>query len=234
MQPPILITGAARSGISIIAAVLNRCGAWGGIPGCVDYDGRKCTENEDVDRLVMRPALNGLRADAVGQAPLPSTRSCENVADDLAPAWRRRIERIVTSQGCPEGPWFYASPRICLLWPIWRKAFPDSPWILVRRNDDDIIRACLRTKYMTAYKDYPGWSVWLDAYKRKFEEMISVGLDIRQIWPQRAINGQLHDLEQLVKALGLEWDAERLSDFLAPILWKKGLFSLDMGGVNGN
>lgn len=226
---PILITGAARSGVPIIASIIQHCGAWGGIPNGEAYDGRRITENIDIKEMVMKPVFNGLDSDAAGQSPLPNTNMCKKISASIAASWHRRIVKIITSQGYKDGPWFYASPRICLVWPIWQAAFSDATWVLVRRNDKDIADACVKTRYMSEYgQDYYGWLKWLESYKHKFEEMAAAGINMKQIWPQRLINGKFNEIENLIAELSLAVHRDDLLDFISPILWKKGIFRIEV------
>jgi hypothetical protein len=233
MNSPIIITGAARSGVPIVASIINHAGAWGGIRFGEGYDGRIDAENNSIKKLMMKPVLNGLRADDKGQAPLPRTKDCKRAARELAPAWKRRVERIICKQGYVDGPWFYASARICLVWPIWHAAFPDAQWIIVRRDDKRIVRACLKTWHMDAYNTYKEWQAWLGEYKQKFNEISQAGINTQTIWPERFIKGNFDELKKLVTSFNLDWDEQGMEDFLSPILWKIKIFRSD-GGFHGN
>jgi len=55
VKKPILITGTARSGVSLIGGVVHLCGAWGGQTAQInDYDGRGSFENMDIRNSVIR------------------------------------------------------------------------------------------------------------------------------------------------------------------------------------
>lgn len=217
MNDPILITGIPRSGISIIAGVINHCGAYGGVKAEEDYDGRCPMEHEKIKSLIMKPLMNGLC-----QNSMPSTKDCHRVASPLSEALRRRVQRFIDH---PDGAWFYASSQLCLTWPIWHEAFPNAKWIIVRRDDKDIIDACMKTTYMKAYSDASGWQSWIDKYRAKFDEMLNIQY-LSNVWPNKSIDGNIDDLQRLIKNFELKWDAERVADFLSPILWKKGVFDV--------
>ena len=58
MKPPILITGAARSGTSMVAGIVHRCGAKGGaVLGPTPYNRRGQYENRRVTDTVVKPYL---------------------------------------------------------------------------------------------------------------------------------------------------------------------------------
>jgi len=226
-ESPILVTGTARSGVSMIGGVIRLCGAWGGrMENITDYDGRGSFENGEIRESIVKPLLRGIHADPTGQRPLPSIRECNRIAGKVAFTWRRRLEKIIVCQGYQGEPIFYVSPQSCLIWPIWAKAFPRARWIIVRRKDEDIISACMKTGYMTGYKDRIGWAQWLEFHKQRFSEMIDANLNIFQIWPQRMIRGKIGELRELIEQLELSWDDARVEDFIAPILWKGGIFEV--------
>ncbi|HEQ98813.1 MAG TPA: hypothetical protein ENO22_05680 [candidate division Zixibacteria bacterium] len=212
MHELILITGAARSGISLIGDVLQLCGAHNAV-----------SDRDEIRETMVKPILRGLRADCSGQNPLPSISQCLKVSKIVALPWRRNIERTVAGK---EGQIYYASPLSCLIWPIWTQAFPRARWIIVRREDQDIVSACIRTGYMNGYKNKYGWQEWVDWHKRRFPEIVSANASTWTIWPHKLMTGDLSELKDLILALGLRWDIADVEDFLAPVLWKGGVFEV--------
>lgn len=227
MDDLILITGAARSGISLIAGIVQLCGAWGGqtvrSTGVDKYDS---LENVEIQDSVVKPFLRGIRADPSGQCPLPDLKTCHNLADKVGSWWRQRVKKIIGNQGYGGEPLFFASPLSCLIWPVWATAFPQARWIIVRRSDEDIVRACIKTGFMVKYKRKEEWQQWLNVYKWRFTEMISEHLNVWQIWPQRMIQGKLPQLREMIESLNLRWDPVAIQDYITPILWKKGVFEI--------
>ena len=191
-----------------------------------EYDGRGSFENSEVRSSMLVPLFQGLRVDPRGQTSFVDTPTCVNHAPDIAETWRRRFEMIVRTQGCGDTPLFFASTRTCLVWPIWARAFPNSKWVIVRRADEDIVDSCLRTNYMKAHDSVAGWQQWLDVYKKRFTEIVSAGLDVKQIWAGRMMHGHLKELFDLIDWLNLYWQEQRVTDFIAPILWKNGVFKI--------
>jgi len=215
MKKPILITGMERSGISLISEVVQICGALKGTPN-------------EIRDLLVKPFLRGIKADPNGQSPLPDIEMCKKLADSLKDKWRQRVEDIFSMNGLlnlENNCWFYADPKSVLIWPIWVRAFPEARWIIVRRKDNDIIRSCLKTGYMSAYDDAKGWWGWLETYKRRFSELTeNKELSVWQIWPQRMIQGRLAEVKAMIHFLGLEWKEKEMDNFITPILWKEGIF----------
>ncbi len=229
-QSPILITGTARSGSSMIAATINLCGAFGGnmSVGTQSFK-RGMFENANIRDTVVKSYLVSIGKDPMGQYPLPETK------DIVIPnQWKERIEKILFEEGCDlysKGSWMYKDSRSCLLWPIWHFAYPDAKWIIVRRRTGDIVESCLKTGFMAAFKSYKtrcavaieeereGWLWWVHEYEKKFVEMITEGLNCKIIWPERMVNGDYRQLYELCEWLHLPWKTEAL-DFIDPLLWK--------------
>lgn len=230
----IIITGTQRSGISIIAGLINLCGAWGGrFDKQPRFNGKVSYENADIRQALVRPLLYGMRADPWGQRPLPDIKRCRKVARKVAPTWKRTTERTVLLQGYTEGPIFIASAQAAPIWPVWAKAFPGARWVLVRRDDGDIVQSCLKSGFMRGYSSQAGWQQWVEEHKMRFEEMAKAGLNMLEIWPQKIIQGKFEELKNVVHRLMLRWDQSEVEDFVAPILWKAGVFEMSESDNKG-
>ena len=219
-QSPILITGCPRSGTSMIANVINMCGAFGGIMSKRGMFGNDRIQNETVDSY-----FDSIKADRLGQFPLPA-------ADDLSipTKWKQNVESILLAQGYHKGPWMYKDSRLSLMWPIWNYAFPNAKWIIVRRRTGDIISSCMQTGFMKAFgllenqkavgatNEQEGWLWWVRQYEQRFVDMMTEGVNCKVIWPDRMVNGDYEQLYQTLDWLGLEWKSEVLN-LIDPLLW---------------
>lgn len=220
MPPPIIVTGCARSGTSLTAGILHRCGAFGGtMRGPNPANPRGQFENIEIVSTLVKPYLRNLGVDPLGQKPLPDPSRCWGDAARLD--WRRKIEGIMRRQGYPGGPWLYKGAKACLVWPLWHEAFPEAKWVIVRREDSEIVASCLRTSFMRAYQDEAGWQGWVEAHKRRFAEMRE-RVDVREVWPWRAIAGDLSKFRELAGCLGLKWNEAAAREFVSPDLWHGG------------
>lgn len=209
-KSPILVTGAARSGSGMIAGLFNKCGAFGGEMS----NKRGLYENDKIREVLVKPYLRRCKADEKGQYPLPDFGK-----DVIIPtSFRAMVEQIMLDEGYKGGEWLYKDARIALMWPVWHYAFPNAKWIIVRRRTGDIIQSCLKTGYMTAYKDEAGWLSWVHEYEKRFISMIEEGLNCKQIWPERMVTGDYQQLYETLDWLGLEWKSEVLT-FIDPLLW---------------
>ena len=130
-----------------MAGILNKCGAFGGeMIGPNIYNPKGYFENAVIREQVVKSYLGSIGVDRFGQKPLPNVNNLR-----AFPELRSVIVRIMNEQGYVDGDWFYKEAKICLFWPIWKGAFPNAKWLIVRRPDDAIIDSCLRTSFMRAF-----------------------------------------------------------------------------------
>lgn len=221
---PILITGAARSGTSMTAGVVNLCGAFGGqMSGATNYNRKGMFENSMVRDYLTKNYLKNQGWDPMAQNPLPDIETVKAHAETQGARFRQTVISIFRDQGCRfDGQWFYKGAKMCLMWPIWNEAFPEARWIIVRRNAEDIVRSCLRTGFMRAYKLRSGWLQWVAEHEKRFEEMHEAKLRVQEIWPQRMINGDFTQMQMVINWLGLVWDLDNVREFIEPKLWSRG------------
>lgn len=214
-QSPILVTGCARSGTSLIAGVINICGAYGGktSPGN-KWNEKGLFENQRI-REIDKQYLSSIGMDPKGQNPLPNTSNLNIPAD-----WKSKIEEAIVKDGYQSGPWFYKGARNCLIWPVWHYAFPNAKWVIVRRRSADIADSCLKTSFMNAYSKYEDWIKWVNHHEDCFVEMIKAGLNVKVVWPERMVKGNYEQVYELIEWLGLTWKSEQVMNFIEPKLWK--------------
>lgn len=221
---PILITGCARSGTSLSAGIIGLCGAWGGKTSGPNKNNPKgMFENANIRNNFVKPFLKSMGADPMGQNPLPDVEKCKLMSVDAIVQWRKKILTEIYSQGYKgDQQWYYKGAKLCLIWPLWHRAFPKAKWIIVRRDGKDIAQACLKTSFMRAYKTEEGWYKWIDHHKDRFLEMEQAGLDIRYVWPQKMIDFDLMEIGITIAELGLKWNQQRVEDFIEPAYWSGG------------
>jgi len=218
--PPILITGCPRSGASLIAFVINICGAYAG-----GVSVNEMYTNVDIKNTLVKPYLDRMGADPEGQFPLPDSFGITIPLD-----WKERVEAIIESQGYVDGQWMYKDSRSALIWPLWNNSFPNAKWLIVRRRTADVIESCKQTAHMSAFKNQKNWqatksrtefAAWLwyvHQYELKFVEMINNGLNCKIIWPERMLNKDYKQIHEVIEWLGLEWKDEAL-DPINILLW---------------
>ena len=163
---------------------------------------------------MVKPYLTAIMADPRGQRPLPVAESVPVIID-----WHEFFLEVMVEQGYVDGPIFYKGAKMCLMWPVWSTAFPKAKWIIVRRDDKGIIASCLRTPFMTAYTDEEGWQYWINHHKLCWDEMQNAELGIFEIWTPPLIDGDLSGAKEMIQWLGLEWDEEKVDEFVSPEIW---------------
>jgi hypothetical protein len=207
-QSPILITGCPRSGTSIIASIINLCGAFGG-----EMSKRGMYSNDIIHEKIVKPFISKLSIDPKGQYPLSYNESLQ-----IPVNWKNSIEKAIIDQKYKYGQWMYKDALSSIIWPVWNYAFPNAKWIIVRRRTGDIIQSCLKTNYMCAfdnkenqkaigvYTEKDGWLWWVHEYEKRFVEMIESGVNCKQIWPERMATGDYSQIYEMLDWLGLKWD----------------------------
>lgn len=216
---PILITGAARSGTSMVGGVVDMCGVFGGaMSGATQYNEKGMFENIEIRNNMVKPLLVEVKADPMAQKPLPKESDFDGVSGIV---WRSDILNILKKEGYieAEGTWFYKGAKMCLMWKLWHRAFPKARWIIVRRRTEDIINSCIRTGFMRAYTGREGWRGWVDVHIQRFEQMKEAGLNVREVYPQEMIDGNFSEMKSIIDWLGLEWKDLKAKDFVTPSLW---------------
>ena len=223
IENPIFITGAARSGTSMTAGIINLCGAWGGdMAGPTPYNRKGMFENTQIRNDIVKPYLTQHGWDKMGQYPLPDINEVCRHTDRLVSVWRERVLSIIKEQGFSDGKrFFYKGAKLCLIWPLWHAVFPKAQWIMVRRDVESIVRSCLKTSFMRAYSKRSGWLEWVAQHEKRFEEMHTAKLSVQEVWPQRMIDGDFTQMEMVINNLGLVWDFTAVRDFIDPGLWRR-------------
>lgn len=206
---------------------MNVVGAWTGNVDELVYDRPGLFENTEIRTKIVSPFFRGLGADVDGQKKFPDIERCRIVAGTVAPVWRRNVRRILERQGFKGGPWVFVGSHSCTIWPIWRKAFPTAKWVIVRRDDDATIESCEKTGYMNGFSSRAGWIEWLNRYKIRFDQIRQSTSAVRDIRPQKMIDGYFNEARGIIKWIGLPWNEETVSDYFAPLNWKTGRFERD-------
>jgi hypothetical protein len=221
---PIIITGPARSGTSLVAGIVHACGAWGGkITGPTPHNKKGQFENTRIRDNLVKPMLRRENLDPLCQRPLPTAQHLDKWAE-MALEWRKAVMREVRQQGYKGGTWYYKGAKAVLMWTLWHAAFPGARWIYVRRNTNDIVASCLKTHFMRTYKDPEGWVGWVWAHLDRLSAMANENIDITIISPDDIISRNFVEIQRFVEREGLSWNGKKVRDFVTPELW---------GGKNG-
>jgi len=176
---------------------------------------------------VEKPYLRSIGKDHLVQYPLPDMDTLT-----IPINWKDTIHEVMIKEGYQKGPWFYKGAKACLIWPVWHYAFPNAKWLIVRRKSSDIAESCLNTAFMQrcqnravlqqigAKTPYDGWIWWINQHEKRWVEMITAGLNVKQIWPDRMVNGDYSQIKEAIEWLGLKWKPTEVLAFIEPKLWK--------------
>lgn len=214
---PILVTGMPRSGTSLVAGCLHVCGAFTG--ACVEptsENPKGFFENVFLREQINKRLLRALGADPRGVDPLPDPAAVPGI-QGLA---RLAIDalRIEGYDAC--GPWLFKDAKLTLLWPAWATAFPAARWVIVRRREEEVVRSCLRTRFMRQRSAEPVfWRLFCRAYLDRLERLKESGVWWCEIWPEMLVEGDLVPIEKLCAELGLDFARKPLAKLISPRHW---------------
>ena len=212
---PILITGCARSGTSMVAGIIKGCGVFGGnLSGPTPNNKKGMFENPNIRVCVIKPYLESIGADPKGQHPLPAQEDVRFV-----PGLRKSILDTLTSHGKQEQQrWFYKGAKMTLVWYPFSRAFPEAKWIIVRRPKKQIIDSCMRTPFMNNLLTRKEWEQWVDYHIDRWDEM-KHKLPCKELWSNKIVQGNHKELRVALSWLGLSYDKEKILAFVDPILY---------------
>ena len=215
---PIFVLGLPRSGTSLIAGILEICGAWLGdtVPGGGVENPKGFFENIYLREQVNKKILNSLDVDPLGVQKLPELATLPAI-DGLKEVIRSGLKK----EGYDSSrPWLFKDAKLTLLWPVYLKAFPNAHWVIVRRETQHIIASCLNTSFMKKQSSNPSfWRNWSDEYLLRLDALKQSQCSWSEIWSPKIINGELDELAVLVEQLGLHWQPETVQQFINPDYW---------------
>lgn len=217
---PIIITGCARSGTSMVAGIINMHNVWGGdLAGATKFNQKGMFENRVIINSLIKPYLRSIGADAMGQNPLPM-QSKVLLTDD----WDHKVYKIIEKQGYPsdEPLWFFKAAKAALIWKVWNQAFPKARWLIVRRDDEDIINSCINAPFMRNNKTREEWQNWINYHKERFEEIKYECASVTEVWSKNIVVGNYDQISKFLENLGIEFNSDSIEEFV-----DKKLFHLE-------
>jgi len=213
----IYLTGIPRSGIGIVADVLRIHGIdLGNVT-----EGTDVPENRAIRGDIIKPVQKLLGVDPRGSNPFPSAGAIHDATDQHIAAYRRLIGSAVPGIGpqdpdelTPDG--VICSESLALLWPLFDKIDPKAVWVFVHRRRNEIVRSCLNTGSMTAYRNAAGWKVWHDRWAAHIEAARNTVARV-DVTPYTLIGrGDVTEMRSLIESMDLAWKADEVADYIAP------------------
>lgn len=131
------------------------------------------------------------------------------------------IQKIIEEDGHRDDmPWLYKDAKLTILWPIYKKAFPDATWIIVKRDEDGFINLCLHTHFMKQHSENRDfWKKFAHEYQIRIEALKDSGARTLEISSPNIIGGNLESLKELVTKIGLDYREKELKEFICPAYW---------------
>ena len=207
---PILITGIPRSGTSLIAGSTALCGVWKGSTAGATLDNPKGFFEHSVLRdVVERTLFNKLGWDPVKKLPpvsyVVNSSNLKNI-----------IWRILKDDGYKNNkPWLYKSPKASLIWRFYNEAFPKAKWIIVRRNEKNIINSLIRAKSVNFHSTDPVfWKSFLKKYNLRIEKLKKTISNYKEIHSLEIINKNYSNFIKITDWLGLTFEKEKIEKFV--------------------
>jgi hypothetical protein len=214
---PIFVLGLPRSGTSMVAGSLGICGAWTGstVPGNPENP-KGFFEHVVIREHIVRKMLVDLGYDPMGVRKLPPV-DLQIEVQGLADIIRGIVERDGYQFNVP---WLIKACKLTLLWPVFKKAFPDATWIIVRRDEEGLIDSCLRTSFMKHHSpDRNFWKNFSEEYRIRLDALKNSGANVLEISTPEMISGNFDHFREAVSQLGLTYREEELMEFISPAYW---------------
>jgi len=216
----IFITGCARSGTSLVAGITVRCGAYGGdVFGPNRWNPHGQYENKELRNNIIKPMLKIINADPMGQNPLPDMSKISKMLNGFPAETKSNIDSIMHRQGSHDN-WFFKEPKLCLLWPIIMRAYPEAHYIIARRPDELIIQSCIRTSFMKKRTTVDEWQEWIDYHKELFMEMAVYSPDnVHVVSTLDIVKGEYDSIRMIIEKVGLKWNQKAVESFVDKKIW---------------
>lgn len=216
VRSPILITGVPRSRTSMVAGCFASLGAWTGqTVGPTKDNPKGFFENLRIREDIIKPYLTNKGHDRLGQINLPSIRNHVSIDEyEESPKIRNKIELILQNQEYQSNtPWIIKDAKLALIWSFWSVLYPNATWVLVRRDPKQIASSCLKTSFMRVHNSLISWESWVKNYEKRFDGL-KQHCKVYEIFSQDIIDRNYNSLEATVKSVNLEWDKDKIDNFV--------------------
>jgi len=212
---PILVTGADRSGSSLVARIFSMCGVFTG------------DVNVMYENIAVKPVHHYIVDKNTDGCHMPNLHHVKIPRD-----WAETVSVLMKLQGYKgDIPFMYKDSVISQLWPMWNNSFPEAKWVIVRRKTSDIINSCVQTGYMKRFKsehnlhkigvhkEYDGWLWWVHQYEARFLEIMETRIQYKVVWPERMAYGDYQQMKEVVEWAGLTWN-DKIEETINPLFKK--------------
>lgn len=200
----ILVTGAARSGTSVITSMLQACGGYLGSPENVN----ELYENLAIRENLLKPILQHYGGDRRGQRRFPRVPKPSELSPFDLPY---HFHREFGDQDTP----VYKDAKLILLWEVFQRELHNVEWLIVRRPKDQIVDSCMRTHFMNSYATKEDWERWVDYHEERIEDLKANCENWEEVWSNEIIEDPM-ELQGLVEWYGLDWNEDAVMKCVDP------------------
>jgi hypothetical protein len=214
---PVFVTGAPRSGTSMVMGLLATCGLWlGAVQPGGQENVRGFFENVVLRERVQKEILRQGRFDPLGVKRLPPV-----TWHPLIKNFREVVGTALAAQDYDGRQiWGFKDAKLTLTWRVWHEHFPQARWVIIRRSGDEIVASCLRTHFMKQHSGDPGfWRQFVSDYLERLAALQKAVGWSRVIDAADVAAARFDALEQLACELGLTWQRDSARAFIAPEFW---------------
>lgn len=209
---PFLVAAPPRSGTSMVSGLLHHHGVQVGYYK-VNKDNPKGGFENIYIKNIVKESLKNNNYDLNPIKIQPTT-----FKDD--PEFRDKVLKCIDN---PYKYWLFKEFRILMTWPLWYKYFPDSVYILNRRDFQNNLKSMQKHRVISkrgSVDDLEFWIKWARQRQEEIAEHCShVWVYVDKIW-----NGDMSEARKVIEFCGLEFDEEKAKDWIDPNLchnWSK-------------
>jgi hypothetical protein len=141
---PIIILGADRSGISLVAELVSCWGAWGGEAGDLARADRWNPRGYFQHRAMAAFLVELTAGTGLNPWHPEFPRRCREQAENLE--LRGKAEHLVDAMAGSGRVWFWKEPKLSALLPFWQPVWGEAVYIIALRNPYDSARSLERMK----------------------------------------------------------------------------------------
>ena len=210
MIDPIIITGVPRSRTSMTTAIFKFCGLQlGEVSGPSSNNKKGQFENRDIIDKVEKKHLKLYKFDPMGQFPLPDKLPIDESRKNVVLSILKKQKVNLNKK------WGFKDSKSILSFNSWLHAFPNSTWIIVNRDKEDIAKSCQLTPFMKKCKD---WTAFVDAYRKRFEALKKVHNKVYEVDTDEIVNFEFSGIKNVIESIGLVWNEKKVKEFVDPNL----------------
>ena len=200
-----------RSGSSLLAGCLDRCGAFGGKTlGRTKGNIKGQYENRAIGITCFAPALESVRTNPRELLKLARRKRVPSI-----PNLKRDITYILNTQGYEGGPAYYKGGPFTFVYDEIYKHFPDAVWLLPKRTP-----ACIHASMIEIYEDRgDGFYSEISSYHRMQDLIERRSSRAYTVDMERVVAGDFGELKPLIEKIGLTWNEDAIREWVDPDLW---------------